>query len=68
MQEITEKHGISSNLKIENNDYKLIGLPLYNQKNILGFKAKVKEYLATEIVQVHYLILCDKSRTSHLSQ
>jgi type III restriction enzyme len=49
LQEITEKHGINRNLKVENNEYKLIGLPLYNKKNSLDFNAKVKEYLATEI-------------------
>jgi type III restriction enzyme len=41
LSDISEKYGNIKILNIENNDYKLIGLPLYNQKNKIDFS---KEY------------------------
>lgn len=49
LQEITDKYCLQGSLKVENDNFRLIGLPLYNKKNDLSFKEKVRTYLMTEI-------------------
>lgn len=49
LEQITEKYNGDKILKKENKNYKLIGLPLYNIKNVKKFKISIKENLALEI-------------------
>lgn len=49
LEQITDKYGIKQVLKAENKDYKLIGLPLYNQKTSKVFKDAVKNNLIIEL-------------------
>ena len=49
LEQITDKYGTGEVLKAENKDYKLIGLPLYNQKTNKVFKDAVKDYLKIEL-------------------
>lgn len=49
LEQITEKYGQKQVLKAENKDYKLVGLPLYNQKTSKIFKDAVKENLTIEL-------------------
>ena len=48
LKQITEKYG-KKVLKAENENYKLIGLPLYNKKTSKVFKEAVKENLKVEL-------------------
>lgn len=45
LQQISDKYGEGSLLKIENNEYKLIGLPLYNNTNKIEFEEKYNKIL-----------------------
>ena len=49
LEQITEKYKGGKILKSENQNYKLIGLPLYNAKNNLKFKKSISENLALEL-------------------
>lgn len=49
LEQITKKYGGEFILKSENKDYKLIGLPLYNDKSKNPFKEKAKEVLGVDI-------------------
>ena len=52
LQEITDKYGDGKTLKAENNEYRLIGLPLYNkdfEKNEPVFKNTMFEHLNVKI-------------------
>lgn len=49
MEDITEKYGAKPILKIENKNYKLIGLPLYNSNSINHFKQSVNQNLKVKI-------------------
>ena len=46
LTDISEKYGNKKVLNIESNEYKLIGLPLYNQKNKVDFIKKYNELVA----------------------
>ena len=43
--DIFAKYGGEKTLKAENNEYKLIGLPLYNQKNSKKFREEIEKRL-----------------------
>lgn len=49
LEQITEKYGQKQVLIAENKDYKLVGLPLYNQKTSKIFKDAVKENLTIKL-------------------
>ena len=49
LEQITEKYYDGTTLKVENQFYKLVGLPLYNAKNNQKFKKSVAENLILEI-------------------
>ncbi len=42
LQQITDKYGSSALLKVENKDYKLIGLSLFNKKMRMILKERLK--------------------------
>lgn len=48
LEDISLKYGDKNLLKIESNEYKLIGLPLYNEKKKNDFRAKYNKDLAVE--------------------
>lgn len=45
LQQISDKYGDDNLLKIESKEYKLIGLPLYNEKNKTDFEVKYNDLL-----------------------
>jgi type III restriction enzyme len=47
--QITEKYGKKQVLRAENKDYKLIGLPLFNQKSSKVFKDAIKDNFTIEL-------------------
>ena len=49
LQEITDKYGNGKTLKAENNEYRLIGLPLYNEKNKPTFEESIWRHLDVKI-------------------
>lgn len=49
LQEISDKYANEVILKEENQDYKLIGLPLYNAASVQTFKNKVNEHFEVNI-------------------
>ena len=49
LEQILEKYGNKKILKVENRNYKLIGLPLYNHSNSSGFKNSMNENLNISI-------------------
>jgi type III restriction enzyme len=49
LKQISKKHGTQKPLKVENKDYILLGLPLYNNQNDLEFKKVVNETLEVSI-------------------
>jgi len=49
LEQITDNYGTKQVFKVENKDYKLIGLPLYNQKTSKVFKEAVKHNLTIEL-------------------
>lgn len=49
LQEITDKYGDEKTLKAENNEYRLIGLPLYNEKIKPVFEESIWKYLSVKI-------------------
>jgi len=49
LEQITAKYGKKQILEVENNDYKLVGLPLYNQKTCKVFRDAVKDNLTIEL-------------------
>lgn len=49
LQEITDKYGDGKTLKAENKEYRLIGLPLYNEKIKPVFEGSIWKHLSVEI-------------------
>lgn len=50
LQEITDKYGDGKTLKVENNEYRLIGLPLFNEKIKPVFLDSMNKYLDVNLV------------------